>query len=340
MSSMDFLNAINEIDDELIRSSAEILEQEDNMNHGKFLKGGSTVSKIILVAAIISGVIGVTAFAAEGFPSIFGQLNRKYTEIAKEYPRAQEEADLYQRAAAVNETFEAKYVSLPALDESQIVIGETFYDGPNFLIAYRLDQTAVPTLFGFGPDSLKFKDIRHFRGFSEDMPDAFEECLKTGLWTQEVYDEHVATVKALGLDFIHHISVLDTIYSMQENLTEKEYARAIKELKASGHVGVVVRNLYIGDHILVEGEDCLRPNKEGILFGEEMTEYGNVISCDVLDEILPEKFKERDTLTLSLKVKGSDIYMYIDKKTGGMTSYQPAGEIQVPVTLTKTVPAE
>lgn len=340
MNTMDFLKAINDIDDDLIQSSAEILEQEDNMDKRNFLKGGRTISKLILVAAIMAGILGMTAYAAEAFPSIFGQLNRKYAEMATECSSAQEEANLYERAAAVNETFEAEYVALPELDESQIVIGETYYDGPNFLIAYRLDQTVIPAQFGFGPENEKFKDLHHFRGFSEEIPDSFEECLETGLWTQEVYDEQVATAKALGLDFIHHISALDTIYSMQENLTAEEYARAIKELKETGHVGVVARDIYIGDHILVEGEDCLSPNKEGILFGEEKTEYGNVISCNVFDEILPEKFKEQDSLTLSLKVKGSDIYMYIDQDTGGMTSYQPAGEILVPVTLTKTASSE
>lgn len=334
MNPMDFMQNINDIDEQLIQSSVDFM-QEDSMKK-TIKRGGSALGKIILAAAMLAGILGVTAYAAEAFPSIFGQLNRKYAEIATEYPSAQEEADLYKRAAEVNETFEAKYVPLPELDESQIVIGETYYDGPNFMIAYRLDQTAVPAQFGFGPDSEKFKELHHFRGFSEEMPDSFEECLEAGLWTQEAYDEQIAEVKALGLDFIHHISALDTIYSMQADLTEEEYARAIKELKENGHVGVVARDLYIGDHILVEGEDCLRPNQEGILFGEEMTEYGRVISCDVFDEVLPEKFKDLDTLTLSLKIKGSDDYMYIDQETGGMTSYQPAGEILVPVTLTKT----
>lgn len=340
MNSLDFLQKINDIDDDLIQSSAVLLYEEDNMKKNTFFKGGSTLSKIILVAAIISGIICVTAFAAEIFPSIFGQLNRKYAEIAADCPSAQEEADLYKRAAAVNETFEAEYVPLPELDESQIVIGETYYDGPNFLIAYRLDQTAVPAQFGFGPDSESFVDMNHGGYFCENRCDSFEEQLECGCLTQELYDEYVARAESYGLGFLHHYSALSAVWKMQRYLSEEEYDRAIRVLRETGHVGVVMREMHVGDGILVEGADRLKPNKNGELYDEEVTEYGRVIYCNVFDEILPEKYKGRDTLTLTLTVRASDQYVYIDRDTGGWMKAESAGEILVPVTLTKTAPTE
>lgn len=262
MKPLDFLQEINDIDEALIQSSVAFL-QEDNMDKGKFRKTGSTLSKIVLIAAVVAGVVGVTAFAAETFPSIFSQLEREYAEIATEFPGAQEEADLYKRAAEVNETFEAEYVPLPELDESQIIIGETYYDGPNFLIAYRLDQTAVPAQFGFGPESEGFEDMSKMVFFCKHKCDAFEDYLGRGCWSQETYDQHVAYAKKYekkyGIDFIHHYNTLEAIWTMENYLTEEEFDRAMRELRENGHVGVVMREMHVGDFIRGEGESILNP---------------------------------------------------------------------------------
>lgn len=338
MNSLEFLEQINDIDEELLLSSLACMEPEDHMKTYK--KRGRTLSKLILAAAITASVVGVTALAAEAFPSIFGQLGRKYAEMATEFPSAQEEADLYKRAAEVNETFEAEYVPLPELDESQIVIGETYYDGPNFMIAYRLDQTAVPAQFGYGPDSEGFEDMYQGAFFCEHYCNAFEDYLERGCWKQETYDQHVGYAKEYeekyGIDFIHHYSTLNALWGMERYLTEEEFDRAMKELKETGHVGVIMREMHIGDGILVEGKDRMRPNKDGLLYDEEVTEYGRVIYCNVFQEILPEEYRGRDTLTLSLPVRASNQYYYIDKETGGWHKGESAGEILVPVTLTKT----
>lgn len=301
--------------------------------------GGRIAFKILVAAAVIC-LLTVTASATELFPSIFGQLKQHYAEIATEFPSAQAAADLYERAAKVNETFEAEYVPLPELDESQIVIGETYYDGPNFMIAYRLDQTAVPAQFGYGPDSQGFDNMYQGAFFCEHHCNAFEDYLERGCWRQEVYDQHVGYAKKYeekyGIDFIHHYSTLHAIWSMERYLSEDELQRAMKELKETGHVGVVMREMHIGDGILVEGEDRMIPNKDGLLYDEEVTEYGRAIYCNIFQEILPDKYRGRDTLTLSLPVRASDQYVYIDKETGGWCKGEAAGEILVPVTLTKT----
>lgn len=333
MNPMDFMQGINDIDEELIQSSMVFL-QEDSMKH-TIKRGGSALSKIILVAAVLAGILGVTAVAAETFPSIFGQLKRKYADM-----EAQEAADLYERAAEVNETFEAEYVPLPELDESQIVIGETYYDGPNFMIAYRLDQTAVPAQFGYGPDSEGFEDMSKMVFFCEHQCDAFEDYLERGCWSQEIYDRYVGYAKEYedkyGIDFIHHYNTMEALWTMQEYLTEEEFDRAMKELKETGHVGVVMREMHVGDFIRVEGGEYLQPTPEGMMYGEERTDYGRVITCNVFDQILPDQYQDQDTLTLTLEVRASNQYAYIDKELGGLRKAESAGVIQVPVTLTKT----
>lgn len=336
MNPMDFMQAINDLDESLIQSSVEFM-QEDSMKQ-TFKRGGSTLSKLILVAAMLAGILGVSVLASETFPSIFGQLKREYTQLATEYPSVQEEADLYERAAEVNETFEAQYFQLRQLDDSQITIGETYYDGKNLLIAYRMDEAVTPAQFGFGPDSERYEELSMVgaaTGTSEQP--TFEDFLKQGSWTQQAYDEQVAAMEELGLDSIHHVSSSYILMNyLKTDLTEEEYTRAIRELQEKGHVGVVYRTIYIGDHILVEGEDCLVPNSEGEVWWEDVTEYGNCIRSDAFDESLPEKFRNLDKLTLSLKVRANDTYVYIDKDTGGWLCTELGGEVLVPVPLTKT----
>ncbi|MDO5401504.1 MAG: hypothetical protein Q4F17_11105 [Eubacteriales bacterium] len=334
MNPMDFMQSINDIDEALIQSSMDFL-QEDTMKK-TFKRGGSTLSKVVLVAAMLAGILGVTAYAAEAFPSIFGQLKREYAQQASQHPEAQKEADLYERAAEVNETFEAKTFQLPELSDSQITIGETYYDGCNLMIAYRMDQSVTAAQFGYGPDSEGFENLGRRGNVYEDGSDTFEELLKNGHWDQETYDSQVKYAKETGLDSIDRISILDTLDSMKQELTDEEYAKALQELKEKGRVGVVTREMYIGDHILVEGEDCLVPNKEGYLWWEDVTEYGRSLKSRAFNESLPEKYQKLDTLTLSLKVRANNIYYYIDLETGGVSNYESAGEILVPVTLTKT----
>lgn len=341
MNSMDFMQGINDIDEELIQSSMDFL-QEDSMKQ-TFKRGGSALSKIILVAAVLAGLLGVTAVAAEAFPSVFGQLKREYAQKVNhlsDFPEAQEaaqkEADLFEKAAEFNETFEAQIVQLPELDESQITIGETYYDGKNMLIAYRMDSSVTGAQFGFGPGSEGFENLHGCRGDMEAGKDSFEELLERGVWTQEYYDNHVQIAKERGWDYIHHVSGIDALDGMKQVLSEEEFARAIQELEETGHVGVVIRVMSIGDHILAEGEDCLVPNNQGYVWWEDVTEYGKCIKSDAFDESLPEKFRDLDTLTLTLKVRADDYYFYVDVDKGGGENFVSVGEILVPVTLTKT----
>lgn len=334
MNPMDFLQGINDIDEELIQSSAELLNQEDSMDKGKFLKGGRTVSKIILVAAIVSGIIGVTAFAAELFPSIFGELQREYDQVPTELltERHKEEREVLKRAVEANAGFEAEYVPLPEFNDSQIIIGETYYDGDHFLIAYRLDENAIPVRFGFGPDSEGFDRLWPCKS-SPDAIDIFEEF--ESIWPKEDYDSSIAARKNEGLEFVRHHSSFSEILRLKDMVSEEEYEAFLEELKEVGHAGYTYRTIFISDHILCEGEDCLQPNKNGRLWGEEMTESGRILSCDVFDEILPEKFKGLDQLTLTLRVKATDVTVYIDLENGASDFGQEAGVIEVPVTLTK-----
>lgn len=335
MNPMDFLQGINDIDDELIRSSAELLIQEDNKH--TFLKGGRTISKIILVAAIVSGILGVTAFATELFPSVFGELQREYAQVPTELltERGIEEREVLDRAVAANQGFEAEYVPLPEFNDSQIIIGETYYDGDHFLIAYRLDENAIPVQFGFGPDSEGFDRLWPCKS-SPDALDIIEEF--KDIWPQEDYEMTIAARKNEGLEFVRHLSNFGQLSRLDDMVSEEEYEAFLEELKEVGHAGYTYRTIFISDHILCEGEDCLLPNKNGELWGEEMTDSGRIISCDVFDEILPERFKALDQLTLTLRVKAVDTTVYIDLENGASSFGDGAGVIEVPVTLTRVKP--
>lgn len=335
MNSWDFLFKIEDVDENLVQSSMDFLygdKETDSMRKNKVVKFGTRLSKVAIVAAIMAGVLGVTALAAEFFPSLFKKVQ---SSEPGQYGFYSGMEDVLDKAVDANGTFSPKVFNLPELDSSQIIIGETYFDDENFLIAYRLDEAAIPAQFGFGPDSENFEKL-YKNCFDEEGTDTFEEYLAKG-WNPEGQIEQMqSTLNEAGLGFIHHVSTFNSLFGeLKDHLTEEEWERACRELKETGHVGVVYRTMFISDHIGLEDGDELRPSKEGKLWDICSTEEGDIIMCDVLDDILPEKYKNQKTLTLNLKVRGTDHYVYMDAENGTMYYVEEAGAVQVPVTMTR-----
>lgn len=336
MNPMDFLTQINGIDDDLIQSSVEFL-QEDSMDKKTIRKGGINLSKLILVAAVIAGVVAVTALAAEMLPSIFSRLQQHYTEGYTE-SWAQNRAEIYEKAAQANQNFEAEYIDLPELNNSRIVIGEKYYDGENYLIGYRLDENKVPARFDLEPGSPEYKKLRmNYRLPGRNF--LIEDCLEKGVWTQGYYDQCMAMLKKHNLENVKRASAYRALdMEVFPNVTSEEWDRVCRELRENGAVGVVYRETKLQYDVYLEDGTVLPnpvwPNKTygGSGKGIDKTEFGNVF----VYYGLPEEYRNLDTLTLYFKFKSSDVYHYIDAEKGAKIRTVPAGETLIPVTLTRT----
>lgn len=334
MNSMDFLQGINDIDDRLIQSSLDFL-QEDSMDKKNLYNGGLNLSKIIVVAAAIAGIVGVTALAAEMFPSIFTKLQHQYEN---EYTAtwAQNCAKIYEKAALANQNFEPETIAIPEMNNSQIVIGEKYYDGENYLIAYRFDENKVPARFDFGPESGDFKKLRpNYRMAGRNAK--IEDCVEKGLWSQEVYDQCMAVLKQNGLENIQRASSYCALaWEIFPNVTSEEWDKVCKQLRENGTAGIVYRETRLHYEVYLEDGSILpSPMKEnkaygGSGYGIDKTELGNVF----VYYGLPEEYRNLDTLTLYFKLKSSDVYHYIDAEKGAQKRTVPVAETMVPVTLT------
>lgn len=336
MNPVEFLDGINDIDEQLIQSSLDFL-QEDNMDKKIIRKGGLTLSKIILVAAIAAGIVGVTAFASELFPSIFSKAEQELTE---EYTTgwAQNRAELYEKAAKASEGFEPEYIDLPELNDSRIIIGEKYYDGENYLIGYRLEENKVPARFDFGPNSPEFKNMRlNYSRPGRNL--TFDECLERGMWSQFEYDRHKLFLESFDLKCVQRASSYwSLVEDVAPNITDEEWDRVCEELREKGHVGVVCRknsleyDVYLEDGTILPNPSRYNSPYGGTGKGINQTEYGNVfVYYD-----LPEEYRDLETLTLYFKFAARDEYHYIDAEKGAKIRSVPAGEVLVPVTLTLT----
>lgn len=333
MNSLEFLMELNNLDEDLIQSSLDFL-REENKNKEVIKTRGVTLSKIVLIAAVFAGLIGVTAMATAYFPSLFRKVQHGE---AGQYAILSGMEEILDKAVAANETFSPEVISLPQLNSSQIVIGETYFDDKHFLIAYRLDETAVPAQFGFGPNSENFEKLQKTTRYDEEGTDTFEGYIAKGWNPEGQIEEMKAILDEAGLGFIHHVSTFNSLFGeLKRYLTDSEWNRVCEELKKNGHVGVVYREMHISDGIRLEDGEYLRPNSNGELWDICPTDEGNIIMCDVLDDILPDAFKGQDTLTLILNVSATNQYFYIDVENGAKKFGESVGSLPVSVTMTRS----
>lgn len=334
MKPMDFLTGINDIDDGLLQSSLELL-QEDSMDKKIIRKGGLTLSKMILVAVIAAGILGVTAFAAELFPSIFGRLNEahivRYVHSGPVTFQMEEQRDAFhEKAIAANQNFEPIVIPLPELHDSKITIGETYYDGKSLMIAYRLEEEIPPASFDFGPDSPEYEKLRP-NSPAPGRNNTLDDCLERGFWNQQRYDCCKAFLKKFDIENVQRASSFNALdQEVSLHLSDEEWDRVCDELRETGHVGLTYRQTQLADDLYGADGSPLSRNGVGRSWCFFKTEWGDCFEC--ID--LPEKLRDQDTLTVYLKFKSTDEFHYIDAEKGAKKVSVPAGEALVPVILT------
>jgi len=347
MNAMTFLVGINEIDDRFL---TEVLELPDTgQAEPAGTKGVLQLSKMILIAAILAGLLGITAWAAGGFDGLFQRIAEKGDGWGYGMD------DVFRNAAEVVPPVQPETHPLQDDDSSVISIGQTYYDGDTFMIAYRFDDS-VPADLTFGEKKEDFdsfyptlppaeeveetaqaklrNDMEARQVYREPMERYGQEYLELGLMTQEQYDAMLASLDEESYVYCTYMDMLFTDHDiLHKELSPEEYATYHERLLKDGHAGVAIREYYIGDGLYFEDGERLKPDENGIVVDIHPTEDGD---CLYGPPMLPEKYRNLENLTLTFRVVYYDKCIYMDMENGVRRGGREVGEERVTVTIPRS----
>ena len=292
MTGRELYEAIGQVDDWYL-DMVDTPERETAIMKEKHI----TVRKALtylLAAAITVSLLMVTAAAAGWFPGLFNTLKEKYPE---------DEA-LFEAAAQANTDAVPEIHEIPQLDLSKFVLMERYFDGETILIGYDLDTVLPDPVVVAEPEEELLKDIR--KGV---------RCSNIGWDEPQPWFEEPATENAIKHDFTQDAFTMDRM--LKGTLSDSEYQKAWNLLKTQGYVCVAVWDVWLGDHIMINGVDIIEDYlADGISYSnrtEYTTEQGNCIRL----EPLPEDLKNLDTVTVTVDVRSSIQYWYMDMNGEG-----------------------
>lgn len=164
-------------------------------------------------------------------------------------------------------------------------------------------------------------------------PDDLDHCLETGYISQEEYDDTMSRRTQRGAAAgLHYDSAIWLDAFLKRELTGEEYDAFWRLLERDGAACVALRDVYIGEHMLVEGVDiaAMQTDVEAGTFVEAQTpgENGGTFSAD-----LPEALQNLDELHVQLKVKGGTTYYYMTLDGRAYTLHEQGEEQLVPFTI-------
>ncbi len=305
MSGEKMFKAVGYVDDKYLDIADSFQKEAKEM---KTYHSGKRRSLMGLAAASICiSLLAVTAVATGWIPGIFRELQEKYPE----------DQALFEAAAQANTEIIPEIVEIPQLDLSKIVLLERYYDGETILMGYNLDVVIPEPTVGFQPDKELMRRIK------KGVPLSNVGWDKPKDWMGQSVTEN-AKKYHLGEDAF----VMDQM--MKGTLSDGAYKKAWKILEEQGWVCLATQNVYIGDHILVNGQEYYDPNTNpDALRAEYETEYG---SCLRLEK-LPQEARNQHSVTVTLPVRTSVQYWYMDLEGNGWILYDGAETELISFTL-------
>lgn len=346
MKPMTFLLGLNEIEDGFLAETLEISNTEQKNVSEK--SGALQLSKILLIAAILGGILAITAWATGGFDALFQR-------IAEDREQGYGMEEIFREAAEAVPPVQPETRPLQDDDGSVLSIGQTYYDGDTFMIAYRFDDS-VPADLTFGEKEEDFNslyptlppakvekeagleelriDLEVRQVYREPMERYGREYVELGLMTQEQYDALLASLDEESYVYRRYMDLLFTDHDiLRKELSPEEYARYHKMLLKDGRAGVAIREYYIGDGIFFEDGERLRPDENGIVVDIYPTEDGD---CLYGPPMLPKKYRNQENLTLTFRVVYYDKIIYMDLENGVRRGGREIGEERVTVTIPRS----
>lgn len=247
---------------------------------------------VLLAAIICVSLLAVTAAATGWIPGLFNMLKEKYPQ----------DEELFEAAAQANTDAVPEFLEIPHLDLSKLVLMERYFDGETILIGYDLDTVLPEPVVGIEPEEALLKEIKKGSRMSQIWNDSYTFC------------EESATENAIKYDLLQDAFQMDRL--LKGTLSEEAYQKAWKLLEDQGYVCIAVREVWLGDHILINGRDIVEDYLAENAYADR-TDYTSELGNCIRLEPLPEAVKTQETVTVALTIRSSVQYWYMDLKGNG-----------------------
>ena len=292
MNGKMMFDAIGYVDDRYLDIAEGFRKESKEMKKSHALKRKTLMS---LLAAIISvSLLAATAMASGWIPGIFEELQG----------RLPEDQDLFAAAAQANAEAVPEIAMIPQMELSKLVLLERYFDGETILLGYDLDKVLPEPVVGFEPEEELLAQIRKGHRSSQISWSGFDPGKK-----------ELNTKKAEQYNLTEDAFMIDRV--MQGSLSEEEYEKAWDILEEKGWVCIAVRDVYIGDTILIDGHDLREEYNSETNAYSSRTEYESELGDCLRLEPLPEEVKSREKVTVTLTAKSNVQYWYLDMDGNG-----------------------
>ena len=264
---------------------------------------------LILAAALCISILTITAAAAGWIPELFLALKEKYPQ----------DEELFDAAIQANTNYAPEIIELPQLDLSQFVLLEQYFDGETILIGYNLDIVLPEPVVGIEPNAELLEKIKNSTPMTTIVWPEHES------WHDEPISEN-ASKHALAPD----ASEMDRM--LKGTLSDTDYRRVWELLDTQGYVCIALRKAWLGDHILINGVDTVEAYLESNAYADR-TDYTSELGNCIRLEPLPEDVRIQNTVTITLNVRSSVDYWYMDLEGNGRIYYDTSSVATDPVSF-------
>ena len=257
----------------------------------------------LLAAIICISLLAATAVATGWIPGLFDALKEKYPE----------DEELFEAAAQANTETVPEIAVIPEMDLSKFVLLERYYDGETILLGYDLEKILPEPVVGIEPEEAMLKNIRKSLRMSKvgwDSPQA---------WTEDPEPGYAA-----AYNFKQDGYLMDRM--LKGTLSPEAYENAWDIMEEKGWVCVAVRDIYIGDHILINGQDLIDVYIQQGNTYNGITDYETEMGSCIRLEPIPEKFRNLEKLTVTFDVRSSLKYWYMDMDGNGRIYYDSSAQ--------------
>lgn len=294
-------DAFSYVDDRYLDMADDFPKESNEMKYKNTLKRKTWMS--LLAAIICISLLAATAVATGWAPGLFDALKEKYP---------QDEA-LFEAAAQANTEAVPEIAVIPEMDLSKFVLLERYYDGETILLGYDLEKILPEPVVGIEPEEAKLKAIRRGLRMSQIGWDSPET------WTEDPEPGYAA-----GYHFKQDGYLMDRM--LKGTLSPEAYEKAWEILEEKGWVCVAARDIYIGDHILINGQDLIDVYIQQGNTYNGITDYETELGSCIRLEPIPERFRDQEKLTVTFDVRSSLEYWYLDMDGNGRIYYDSGAQ--------------
>lgn len=292
MKSKELFEAFGYIDDQYL-DMVDTPELEISPMTNKHFSARRALT-ILIAAAICVSILTVTAVAAGWIPGIFNALKEKYPQ----------DEELFSAAAQANTGAVPEIREIPQLDLSKFVLLERYFDGETILLGYDLDLILPDPVVGVEPEGALLKKIKKSTRIS-----------RIGWEKPQPWFGEPATENAIKHDLLEDAFTMDRM--MKGTLSEEDYKKVWDLLETQGYVCVAVRDVWLSDTILIDGRDIREDYNSETNAYSGRTDYTSELGDCLRLDPLPESVKNQEKVTVTLTVRSSVQYWYMDLKGNG-----------------------